>query len=477
MELQTNRKKIGYAFAAFMALMLLCTLISRAVYASGLPQVTTEKPEQKRLTHKVEAEGTVKAEREYALNVLSGLRCRTVYVHAGDRVTPETLLFEVDTEDLKEQIEEQTQEIQKLQLTIQTQEYNEGLDDEKKQTEKDRAWEDYSRMKQQEGEDILSAERALEDAKEAYETAKEAYEEHLSNAVGAEPEDTEGAEHEQWQMEQTEWEEKKNALENEMDNAKSAVEAAEQALDAANENRSEGLLAAERSLEDAAFPSQSDSSLELNRMELSGLQKKLEDYEQLLKSEGKIYAKAEGIVTKIIVSPGERTPDGASVIYAGLDSPLEFCFSLTKEQKKHVNAKDAARLTLEGSPVEVTVDYIQQNEADSELYDVTVLLPEGVGTVGQSGSFTCEQQSEPYSLVIPLEALHEDENKRKYVWLLGERSGILGTELTAEKIYVEVLEQNAQEAALEAGSIDSDTELIVSSTKVLEDRAVVRYKE
>lgn len=494
MELQSKQKKIAYAFGIFMVFMFLCTLISRAIYASGLPQVSAEKPERKNIAHKVQAEGIVQPGMEYALNILSGLRCHTVHVHVGDRVTPETLLFEIDTQDLEEQIQEQELTIQKLQLTIQDQEYNRKLDAQRKQTESERAEEDYSRAKQEEGSAVHSAEEDLSAAEEAYDTAKANYEEHMANPVEEpepEPEHPEGEENEEWQTkyeewkekkeewetQQKAWEEKKSSLEEEMEHAGQALDAARKTLEEAENGRSDTLLEAKRRADDTKAPSQADSSPEMNRLELSSLQRQLEKYKKILKSEGKIYAEEAGIITKIGVSPGERIADGAAIVYADQDSPLQFCFSLTKEEKRYVNLGDRAKLTIEGTTVDVTVDYVQQSEGNLELYDVTVFLPEGVGTVNQSGTFECEWQSQKYSCVIPIDALNEDQNRRKFVYILSERSGILGMELIAEQVYVKVLDQNDSYAALEEGSIDSDTELIVSSTKALEDRAVVRYKE
>lgn len=484
-----KRKKIACAFAVFMAFMLLCTLISRAVYASGLCQVTTKKPERRNIVHRVQTEGIVQPGMEYALNIPGGLRCKTVYVHTGDRVTEETLLFEVDTEDLKEQIQEQQLTIQKLQMTIEDQEHNRDLNEEKRQIEALRAEEDYNRIREAEGDTVGNAEKALEKAKEALEAAEAAYQEHLANPVedpgmAPVPENPEAPENKEWQAkkeaweaEQKAWEEQSAFLENEKENARQAAEAAKQVLEAAEKNQSAALLEAERRVGDMEFPSQADSSAEINKLELSALSGKLEKYQKLLKSEGKIYAEEEGIVTKIAVSPGERIGDGAAMVYADLNSPLQFGFSLTKEQKKYVNMGDRAKLTIEGKTVDVTIDYIQQNEGNPEVYNATVFLTEGTGNIGQSGSFEREQQSEMYSCVIPIDALHEDENRRNFVYILSERSGILGTELSAMQVYVKVLDKNDSYAAIEEGSIDSDTELIVSATKELKDRVVVRYRE
>ena len=78
---------------------------------------------------------------------------------------------------------------------------------------------------------------------------------------------------------------------------------------------------------------------------------------------------------------------------------------------------------------------------------------------------------------VPLEALYKDQNGRSFVYILNERSGILGPELAAELVYVNVLDQNDRYAAIEEGVIDSDTEVIVSTTEALADRTIVRYKE
>ncbi len=229
---------------------------------------------------------------------------------------------------------------------------------------------------------------------------------------------------------------------------------------------------------DSQLPAGADSSLEVNRLELSALQTELAAYKKVQEASGQVYPEAEGIITRIQVSPGERVGDGAAVVYADLSSPMQFQVSLTKEQKKYVNQGDVVKLTLGNSSAkELTVDYVAENEMNPELYDARVFLPDQVGTIGQSGSFLVEAQSDTFSCCIPLNALYEDANHRKFVYVVSERSGILGTELAAEMVYVKVLDQNDSYAAIEEGIISRETELIVSSTEVLEDKDVIRYKE
>lgn len=555
MELWKKQKKILAVFGGFLAFMFVCTLVSRAVYASMLPQVTVDTPRRMAINHKVEAEGIVHQGREYAINVRSGLRVRTVYIHVGDRVTPETLLFDLDTDDLTEQIQEKELAVKKLQLQISDMELNRNLDTQKKQTESERAQEDYARTESEAEEKVERAEEDLDDAEDAlddlrshpvevtseeerqaaygeYETwlqeeaqLQEELQKELEEYEGAQDEvnrleeelaaapkddpsgnadgirqelerarEAESAAKERYESVQAAYQEHtdnavsepdfsaedeaKAAWEAQKDSLKDAVETAKRAVEDAEQSKSDAMLEAGRKVADTDTADSADSSLEVSRLELASMQEELTSYRKILDAGGQVYPETEGIITRIQVSPGERVPDGAAIVCADLSSPMQFSLSLTKDQKKYVNQGDTVELSLGGSrPEEYTVDYVAENEANPELYDVCIFLPDGVGTIGQSGSFEAETQSEIFSCCIPVDALREDSNHRSYVYTVSEKSGILGTELAAEKVYVKVLDQNDSYAAIEEGVIDRETELIISSTETLEDRDVIRYKE
>lgn len=543
MELLKKQKKILLLFGVFLAVMYACTLISRAVYAEKLPKVSVARPNRMAISHQVEAEGIVHQGREYAVNALSGLRVRTVYAHMGDKVTTESLLFDIDLKDLEERIREKEIAVKKLQLQISDQEKNRALQQEKEGSDLFRAQEDYIRTVQEmqnavnkaewdlqvaqrdldvwqsrpvkvtsdedrkaawdqyemwtktkdslksamdraktdwdkasaesaekEAETTVSQNDVLHDstkteaAKSRYEKAKAAYEGHMANLAEKPDYSAEDAE-------RTAWEDKKCAL---LD----AVSVAVWTKNNAELAGEKAIAEAKRRLDDAQKTGTSDSSLEINRLELSVLQAELAAYRGILEAQGQIYPERDGVITGIRVQPGERVPDGAALVYADLSSPMQFTVSLTKQQKKYVNQGDVAKLSL-GSRggEEYTVDYIAENEMNPELYEARILLEEGTGTIGQSGKFTVDAQSDIYQCCIPLAALREDANHRKFVYIISERSGILGKELAAEAVYVKVLDQNESYAAIEEGVIDKETELITDSTEPIEDRTVVRYRE
>ena len=559
MELLRRQKNKIRAFGLFLAFMLLCTLISRSVYASGLPQVSTKTPEASALSHEVEAQGIVEAGRETAVTALSGLRCETVLVHTGDHVDTETALFQVDLEDLKEQIEEKQLAISKLQLEIQAQEQNRQLEAEQKDEQKERAQEDYnaadassSQTVARAEQDLAAAGAALKEAEAEYEAWKaeqaaqpeepeipeapeepeepetpEAPEKPDTSEAPETPENSDASEMPEGQespempdtgesgeaetagqaeteqftaAEQTNTPETidtsgtKDESSEDSENTDSggmtedawlerltslrqAVETAKRALEDARQSRDSALETAERAVEDADSESTADNSLEINRLDLSSQQKELKEYQELLQADGIVYPEKEGIVTSIAVSPGERIPDGAALVMADLDSPLQFSASLTAEQKKYVNQGDSVSLKLGSRTVEATADYIAESELSPGTYQLTVFLEEGEGELGESGTLSAEMRTDTYSCVVPLEAVRVDENQRKYVLTVGERSGILGPEFVARKTYVTVLDQNDSQAALEEGGLSGEEEVITDYTGEIADGDVVRYKE
>ena len=117
---EIRKKKIMAGFFIFLSMMWLCTIISKSIYASRLPVVTTVVTEQKYVEHIVEVEGIVVAGDKNPVTALSGLRIDKVMVQAGDRVEEGDVLFTIDMEDLKAIMEEKQTQIAKLQLQIDT---------------------------------------------------------------------------------------------------------------------------------------------------------------------------------------------------------------------------------------------------------------------------------------------------------------------------------------------------------------------
>ena len=257
------------------------------------------------------------------------------------------------------------------------------------------------------------------------------------------------------------------------------VQDAERALEDAEDEKEKALEDAQRNLEDSLRSEQSDSTLGLYQLDLEEAGEELKRLKGILEQEGVVKADASGVVTRVGVAAGEQTSSGASVVFADTARPLQFEVILQKEEKKYVNLGAEAEITLGNSSnmIKATVDYLTEMETSPGSFTALVTLPEGMGTIGQSGMFRVTQQSEMYNYCIPVDALHMDENQRNFVYVLGERSGFLGAELTAEKLMVDVLDKNDKYAALAGGVVDGNSRIICTADREIADGDPVRMKD
>lgn len=458
-----SKKKIGCGFIIFLIFMWLCTLISKSIYASRLPMVTTCGIDSKYIEHVVEAEGIVEAGAELPVTALGGLRVVEVSVQAGDRVEEGDLLFTVDLEDMKEIMAQQELDRQKTQLQIDAILHNRELAQEKKELEEARAREDYDALARY--QDTLVG-RAAENVAQAEEALDELQAENRAHEDDWKKEDGE-------QKTEEEIEAERKAREEEEERLKQEVQAAAYAEADAKWNRDNAVKDAGRKVEDVVSEDDQDAALAVYQAEAAGIQEKLSAYQAVLDGGGKITAPMSGMVTDVYVQTGGRVPDTASFLLADDEAPYQFCVTLTKEEKTYVNLSDDVKLKLgDRKEVNARVDYLAENENAPGSFTARIQLPEETGMPGQSGTMTCAKAGEKQSCCIPLLALHEDQNK-SYVYVAGEREGILGTEYYVEEINVSVVDKNDKFAAVE-GALTEESRIIQSADKEIKRGDVIR---
>ena len=429
-------KKVMVGFAVFLGVMVICTLVSKSVYAYRLPMVSTCQPEAKYIEHKVEAEGIVVAGGERTVTYLSGLRIDSVMVHVGDRVEEGDLLFQVDLDDLKAMMEEKQNEISKVNLQINTILENQAIEQQKKELELARAREDFDTPSRQ--QDTLVG-RALENYVQA--------ENELEKNGGDE-------------------------------GLKAALQSAAYGEADARGQRDEAVKQAQREVENLLLPENVSAELDTARLEQAELLAGLQEYQKIMDSQGMVTASFGGVVTEISVGAGDRVPDTAVLLLADESIPCQLKITLDKEQKKYISLGDQVSIKLEGKSreLEEKIDYLAENRNNPELYEALITLPEGTGIPGESGTISRAESGEKYRICLPPTALHS-ENDRNYVYVLKEREGILGQEYYVDEMNVKIVDKNDNWVAVEEGVLDKDSKIILSSTKDLKKGDVVRWEE
>lgn len=461
-----RRKRIVAGLAVFMAFMWLCTLVSKSIYTSKLPMVSTTRTDSKYIEHIVEAEGIVEAGAKLPVTALSGLRVKELAVHAGDKVEEGDLLFTVDLEDMEQIMEEQELAAAKVQLEIDAIAHNKELAQSQREREEARAREDYDALARY--QDTLVG-RAAEGVAQAEEALEELQAQNREHEGDWKKENGESKTEEEMEAEQ-------QAREQEEERLKQELQAAAYAEADAKWNRDNTIKDAGRKVEDILQEDNVDATLAVYRTELAAIQEKLASYKAIQEQEGKIESSMSGMVTDVYVQTGGRVPDTASFLLADDEVPCQFRVPLTKEQKSYVNLNDDVKLQLDGSKkMDATVDYIEENENMPGSYTALLRLPEETGMPGLSGKMTCSKVGDKYPVCVSLLALHA-ENDRNFVYVVNEREGILGTEYYVEEITVSVVDKNDKFAAIE-GAVNDESRIIVSSTKEIKKGEVVRLSD
>ena len=401
--------------------------------------------------------GIVEAGAKLPVVVLGGLRVEELAVHTGDKVEEGDLLFTVDLEDIREKIAQQETDCQKVQLQIDAILQNRELAKAQKALEEARAREDYDALARY--QDTLVG-RAAEDVAQAEEDLEELYDENREHENGEEPET----------------EDEQEARRQEEERLKQQLQSAAYAEADAKWNRETTMKDAGRKVEDILLEEDVDATLSVYRTEVDSIREQIAEYQAIIDREGKITADMSGMVTDVYVEVGGRVPDTASFLLADDEVACQFSTTLTKEQKSYVNLNDDAKLELDGrKAINVTIDYLAENENAPGTFTALVKLPEETGMPGQSGVLRCAKAGEKHPCCISLLAL-QGQNDRYFVYVVSEREGILGQEYYVEEINVSVIDKNDNWAAVE-GALTEDSRIIISSTGEVTKGDVVRLSE
>lgn len=494
-----NRKTVIVGFLLFLAVMGICSLVTKGIYTAGLPRVTTTTCREMSLYHSVSATGTVETGQEYGVYAPSGLRVAALAVQRGDSFQEGDGLLQLDVEDLERilaekdlerqrqtyrQREAESQGAQSRQQDVKTlTRAQEDLEAQQRngEVQMSRAREDYARAqaaRDQTGRELDQARRSLEQHKK--EPSHGGQQEEPIDSVSGGDNMQSAASEDCGQC--RELENTIEQLQTRLGQQDQAVIQAAQTAEDIQLSHEDRMQAALRTLEDAwtAASGSYQAAADLARLEQDYLKSEIRQLEELLEAEGWIRAREDGRVTQLCVSVGQRTPDTAQLLYTPDDGLRQLQARLTQEQAKYVALGTRMQLgfeTVSGGKQsrEGIVSYLEgQPDGGTEiLLDVTGLGME----LGQQVSLKSTWQSEKYDLVVPLSAVHRDGNGSSFIYTLRQENGILGVEWHAAILYVEVADQNGRYAALESASLTPDEAIVLTATAELKENAVVRLVE
>ena len=203
-----------YLMIGFFTFMLVCTIISRVSYSFTTAHVSVASMAGKTLMNRAELEGIIYASSEKGISLPDGLKAVSVYAGKGKSVEKGEALIEFDVPAVEERIKKLEEEIRILNLKLDISSNNGG-------------------------NDVIEAQRTLEDAKKAYERIAAKYaraEMRLKEDYTKLEETLADAEKNLINKAEALVKEARENLQNVREDAEDAIRAAEQALDEESEN-------------------------------------------------------------------------------------------------------------------------------------------------------------------------------------------------------------------------------------------------
>ncbi len=423
-----DRKKVIKIFGGFLAVMLIFTILSRAVSGASMARVDTVKITMGTIEHKVKASGRVQAGQEAAIYTESGQRIKEICVREGQSVEAGEVLFRLDMEELEEQILAAQQELEKTKLQNQDVANAKAFEQSNRQTARQRAQEDYNQA-------VSQGDLAVADAKKAWEEAEQKLQDYLSSSTssetggaaggqlgedeqpqGAGPMKEDGTDKEKEQAQEEsedagssqqedgmgesgssqqeddpgEGSSSKNGVADSSEGGASeqgnqdasgdsaadreaqkealeqAAAEAKAAYDAAVSSRTDSLRTAVRALEDAAKPqSAEDSTQKQNEITRQQQDLALNKLLALKTAQGEVKAAISGVITQILVSTGDFTSDGAAMRMEDTSKGSRIVLSVDKSNEKYVSKGSPVKLKAFGSKDAIS-DYAISNVTANE---------------------------------------------------------------------------------------------------------------
>lgn len=203
---------------------------------------------------------------------------------------------------------------------------------------------------------------------------------------------------------------------------------------------------------------------QVKQLDITKAEEQLKALEALEAAYGQVTAPVAGVVTELAVVPG-KTVTGDELVAIG-DGRLKFEGTVDKKLGELINS--CAKINLQYGESRRTYEAVVESVdflSEEEQARFTASVGEDTGVLGATAAFSLNLTSQQYNQVIPIAGLRQ-ESDGYYVLVVKPQKTILGEELTAEKIPVELLEKSSSQAAVQ-GAFSNTDQLIVSSSRII----------
>ena len=515
-----NVKKAAAVFLAFMAAL---TFLSRALDSFTVIRVKTGYGKQDVVLYTIQGEGELTAGKTVYISLPENMQVEEIAASPGQSVKAGDTVLTLQMEGLEEERDALSLEYKKAELALKQEQMslapvpqvteetlalqqlaaaqralelgNQDLTEAKEEHEKAsiELEHDYVQKKNRTREQVKEDNRkAMKSARRSYESAQKSRDSAVRKAE-REVEDKQkkldrleeqGASDEELERAELELERAGEDLEDIQEEEDLKVEEARAKMYAAEEDYEDVDYGERENQED--LRREYEDALEAEDEKLKEAGRKVQDLEESLyqamekvefiDSKGQIKAPVDGVVVDTGLQAGDRIQDGRQLRLAvgGLEMKAQIDRETAGAGLLKKGSMMQVKLAGQSKNVETEVEDLNHLAEDGKI-QVTAGMPEGQGRLGDLVSFTANIESGIYPCVIPIEALRED-NEGYYCLAAEPEKTILGEELKAVRIQVDVLEKSSSAAAV-SGPVTKEMKLITESGKPVSEGDRVRVVE
>lgn len=218
-----------------------------------------------------------------------------------------------------------------------------------------------------------------------------------------------------------------------------------------------------------------DIDTRLKELELKEKQKEYEKVQVYMKNGGYILAEVQGTIGEIYVKQGEVMDGKDLCTIIPMGAGYEFKGKIDTKDSKYMKTGEAVEITVSGKNVPIKDSMLKAVSCDGETTKITASLSESTELInGMSASLRHKSTSEEYTSILPLGAVRGGEGA-EFVLVIQEENRMLGSEKTAQKVDIEVLDKDNKNAAVR-GNLEAKDSIITGSNKPISEGDRVREK-
>ncbi len=425
-QLFKRKKIIRRAAVIFICVIILLTFFSSTINNFLLPTVECNTASSGTLTNEITAVGEVFPVSTEAVYAYGNWTVRDMKVKEGQEVATEEELAVIDSKDL--QLDIKKAELNVLKLENELKRYKNGFQE--------------ADMEQYKS-DCEAALKAVQKARKNLDDQKELY---TVDAVSQQD---------------------VNDAQDKLDAAKSDYNQKQRVL---SQKETESKKAGESY---GINIEEKESELEVGRLELQKMKNNIP-------LDGIIKAPAGGFVRSISVEKGSVTGSGQVLFeIVKKESGLAVRWMLETKPAGEVEINDTVEISGEADENFNFNGKVKEKRYLTEegRYQFTSQFDNSEEDlkIGQKVDIKVRRESRQYKTLVPNSSI-VDEGGRKYIFILKERKGILGTESYVQKMEITVQEEADLYSAVSLSGFTGDEKIVVFSSKALSDGLQVKLR-